>query len=520
MKKAITVSAISLVLALAGSFLLFRGEPTKCGQDALAGAQSTSQRGPASGPLRLGAANSIYFTDSNGKAIYLTGSHNWNNLQDAEPLLLTDADSTKLIDPGSATYPKFDFSDYLRFLVRENHNFTRLWMWEQAAWVPWMIRKQTIQPLPYARTGPGTALDGKPKFNLTQFDQEYFDRLRSRVSAAGDQGIYVSVMLFQGFSIETRNEPPMTKPWRGHPFNRANNSNGVNGDPNGDNEGSEIHTLRIPEITAIQESYVRKAVATLNDLDNVLWEISNESSGRSLDWQYHMINFIKRCEAGQPKQHPVGMTFCWPGCTNTDLFDSPADWISPNSTWQDNYRENPPAGNGRKVIISDTDHLWGVGGDRAWVWKCFTRGLNPIFMDPVDMPQWSSVRAAMGATLALAERMNLGDMRPHGDLASSGYCLANPGQEYLIYAPLDVPWIESRRFIRRLKRPARNIRRLLKSKVTLDLSSYPAKFRVEWFNPCTGEITADHPINGGAKLSLTAPFRGDAVLYVRRESGV
>jgi hypothetical protein len=278
--------------------------------------------------------------------------------------------------------------------------------------------------------------------------------------------------------------------------------------------------LQIPEIIAIQESYVRKAVATLNDLDNVLWEISNESSDRSLDWQYHMINFIKRCEAGQPKQHPVGVTFCWPGCANTDLFDSPADWISPNSTSQDNYRENPPAGKGRKVIISDTDHLWGVGGDRAWVWKSFTRGLNPIFMDPVDMPQWSSIRASMGATLAWAERMNLGDMKPHGDLASTGYCLANPGQEYLIYAPLDVPWIESRRFIRRLKRPARNIRRLLKSKVALDLSSYPAKFRVEWFNPCTGEITVGHPINGGAKLSLTAPFRGDAVLYVRRESGV
>ena len=72
------------------------------------------------------------------------------------------------------------------------------------------------------------ALDGKPKFDLTKFDEDYFDRLRSRVSAAGEQGIYVSVMLFQGWSIETeRLEPRMTKSWRGHPFNRANNINGV-----------------------------------------------------------------------------------------------------------------------------------------------------------------------------------------------------------------------------------------------------------------------------------------------------
>ena len=31
-------------------------------------------------------------------------------------------------------------------------------------------------------------------------------------------------------------------------------------------------------ITALQEAYVRKVVDTVNDLDNVLYEISNESS--------------------------------------------------------------------------------------------------------------------------------------------------------------------------------------------------------------------------------------------------
>ena len=36
-------------------------------------------------------------------------------------------------------------------------------------------------PQPFARTGPGDALDGKPKFDLTQLNDEYFDRLRQRV---------------------------------------------------------------------------------------------------------------------------------------------------------------------------------------------------------------------------------------------------------------------------------------------------------------------------------------------------
>ena len=70
--------------------------------------------------------------------------------------------------------------------------------------MPWLASKPTIQPLPYLRSGPGTALDGNPKFNLTEFNQDYFDRLRSRVIAAGECGIYVSVMLFQGWSIESK----------------------------------------------------------------------------------------------------------------------------------------------------------------------------------------------------------------------------------------------------------------------------------------------------------------------------
>ena len=40
-------------------------------------------------------------------------------------------------------------------------------------------------------------MDGKPKFDLTKFDPAYFERLRSRVEAAGQRGIYTSVMLFE-----------------------------------------------------------------------------------------------------------------------------------------------------------------------------------------------------------------------------------------------------------------------------------------------------------------------------------
>ena len=86
-----------------------------------------------------------------------------------------------------------------------------------------------------------------------------------------------------------------------------------------------------------------------------------------------MIRFVKQYEAKKPKQHPVGMTSCgYGGADDTEaLLQSPADWISPSPA-RDDYKTNPPAATGAKVILSDTDHQWGVGGDRAWVWKSFT----------------------------------------------------------------------------------------------------------------------------------------------------
>ena len=205
-------------------------------------------------------ANPRYFTDGSGRAIYLTGSHTWNRLQDRTDM----------------SQPEFGYAGYLRLLGRENHNFMRLWVWEQAAWAPWTTDMVKFHPLPYLRTGPETALDGEPKFDLTRLNQEYFDRLRSRVSAARDNGIYVAVMLFQGWSVEKKPNQP-GNPWNGHPFHRENNLNGVDGDLNGDGEGTEVHTLENPAITALQETYVRKVVNTVNDLDNVLWEICNEA---------------------------------------------------------------------------------------------------------------------------------------------------------------------------------------------------------------------------------------------------
>ncbi len=450
------------------------------------------------GPLRVHPKNGRYFTDDSGRAIYLTGAHTWNNFKDMGPA-----------DPPA----EFDFDAYLNFMTAHNHNFIRLWTWELSRY-GYDGKTTYAQPFPWPRTGPDKALDGKPKFDLSKLDESYFQRLRQRCIEAGKRGIYVSVMLFEGHGLHASDGPWC---WDGHPMHAANNTSGINGDPDGDGRGVETQMLKIPGITAIQETYVRKILDTLNDLDNILYEIVNESGGYSTEWQYHFIRFIHDYEKGKPKRHPVGMTFQYHRDekvrgSNKTLFDSPADWISPNP--DGGYRDAPPAADGSKIILNDTDHLWGIGGNVDWVWMSFCRGMNPLFMDPYNRaqtwaadtkpqntwtdhlggvpnldPKWQPIRTAMGATSRLARRFDLAAMMPRNNLASTGFCLADPGKVYIAYLPNG-------------------------SQITLDLSGAQGTLTVEWMNPIDGTITNRNTVEGGAKRQLKIDSAGDWVVIV------
>ncbi len=132
-----------------------------------------------------------------------------------------------------------------------------------------------------------------------------------------------------------------------------------------------------------------RVLDTLHDMDNVLYEVVNEAVPESVSWQYHFIRFIQQYEREhQYVAHPAGMTFFqlgeFGGGDNTALFDSPADWISPGGYTK--YARNPPTADGRKVILLDTDHIHGIGGDQDFMWESFFRGHNLIYMDPFDAP--------------------------------------------------------------------------------------------------------------------------------------
>jgi hypothetical protein len=458
----------------------------------------------ATGPLRALASNPRYFTDGSGKAILLTGSQTWDTFQDTD----------------QSTFPgAFDFTTYVNFLKSHGHNVTILWRKDLPTYCGWGAGGTWhMTPFPWQRTGGsgGTqvASDGLPAFDLTQFNQVYFDRLRSRVIQLQQNGIYAIVELFDGLGLSNNRCSS-----DGYPFTGGNNVNGVD-----DGGGANSMTMGSPNtITNYQDAFVQKVIDTLNDQPNVLWEISEEAPTASTWWQGHMISLIHTYETGKPVQHPVGFPYVT-GTSDSLLYNSDADWVAPGA------RISPTStcGSGTpacKVNINDSDHSYfGMWNDsaqtnRSYVWENFANGNQVMFMDPYLIywtsgnrnlclsptngvcsgpdSRWNNMRDNLGYTLNYANKMDLAKMTPQGNLSSTGYCLADnvaTGAEYLVYAPNGGTF-------------------------TVNLSTTTRVLNVEWFNPASGTTTTGGTITGGASHSFTAPFSGDAVLYLVDSAG-
>jgi hypothetical protein len=445
-----------------------------------------------SSPLRVSATNPHFLVDASGRAVYLSGSHTWDDLQDLSQ------------SPGTAAL--FDFNSYVNFLVAHGQDATILWRKDLPTFCNWGAGGTwTASPFPWPRTGPGMASDGQPAFDLSQFNQTYFDRLRARVVQLEQNGIYAGVELFDGLQLLNNRCPN-----DGYPFTGGNNVNGVN-----DGGGTGSMTMTAPNaITNYQDAYVKKVIDTLNDQPNVLWEISEEAPSNSTWWQNHMINLIHSYEATRPLQHPVGYPTLTGGSDAT-LFASAADWVAPLS------RISPTTNPGNKAIVNDSDHsYYGMWNDSAqtnrnYLWENFTNGSSVLFMDPYQIywsnqnrnlcpnpvngvcsgvdPRWENFRNNLGYAVQMASTMNLAAMNPHPERSSTGYTLANTavtGSEFLVYAPNGGTF-------------------------TVNLSNTQDTLNAQWLNPSTGTTTPTATITGGSPAqTFTAPFAGDAILHI------
>jgi hypothetical protein len=480
-------------------------------------AQTTTAR-DSMGPLRVDPKNGHYFIRPDGKEVFLTGSQTWNVFQG--------------MGTSNAPTPT-DLHAFIKFLKVHGQNVTILWKKDLPIDCGWGARGiWYIAPFPFRRTGGADGMqlakDGLPAFDLSQLDQAYFDSLRIRVVELQRHGIYAIVQLFDGLQlIHDRCTDD------GYPFSAGNNVNGIDDAYHGGQSGTGSMTMtETNALVRFQDAYVKKMIDTLNDLPNVLWEISEEAPTDAQWWHNHMIGLIHAYERGgtfegvtypgKPFRHPVGIGGLKCPGDDSFLYGTSADWIAPDVGCGSTAVASPD--NQGHVILNDSDHSFyftrfvdpaGKVLDRKarnYIWENFTNGASVLFMDPYEInwvpgernicpkpvngicpapdPKYDNFRDNLGYTLRFANRMHLAGMKPDRSLASTTYCLADPGAEYLVYAPTGGTF-------------------------TVNLSAVHNALRVEWFNPENGKtITAGAVRGGSSAQTFTPPFTGDAVLYL------
>jgi hypothetical protein len=146
-------------------------------------------------------------------------------------------------------------------------------------------------------------------------------------------------------------------------------------------------------------------------------------------------------------------------------------------------------------VLLDSDHLWGIGGDAAWVWRAALRGYPVLYMDPLDDHSVrEGARRAMGIARTVMESLGLLATRPQPATASSRCCVVDstPGRERV------VAWAR-RRWL------------------GLDLRRLEKPFSATWIHPITGERRSAAPVRGAFALRRS-PWRDGAVLYLERSS--
>jgi hypothetical protein len=457
--------------------------------------------GPLAGrPLSVNPQNPLYFDDGSGKAVYLAGHQIFVDLQD-------NSFNKALIYNNRRT---LDWNQYLDFVTAHNFNYIRNWIiWSTGSGSMAPVNKAIAQPMPYKRVeGYGKANDGGDKFDLEQFDETFFGRMRSRCEDLQKRSVYVSIMLFEvyGFLEGEACGNPWQTLWDGNVFNRDNNINGIDTDYNNDGKGIEFFYTQDKRVLDLQKRYVRKVIETLSDLDNVFYEIANELYAPQ--WQYDMIEFIKKYEQGRPKQHLVLMspggrteTGSWKLMKPKVVTKSPANCFAVAGSWNGGAfgKKNPPANDVSKPGIVDMDHVSPGSSDVGYVWSALTRGYHfslydkPFEKPDVESPAWQRIRSNVSRAAAYAKRMDLSNAHPRADLTTTGFCLACPGEQYIIYQPKSGPFEVSALIAQ-------------------------ADYLYEWFDTDLYQVVEKDRFRSSAASKSFTPLKKEMVLFLERRA--
>ncbi len=184
---------------------------------------------------------------------------------------------------GSVINLDFDYRKYLETLSGYGMNYTRIFSgtYFEIEGESFGIQHNNLAPSKNNRIAPwvvvGSDKTGKLMYDLTRFNESYFERLKDFMNVAAEHDIIVEVTLFTSIYRDDH--------WDISPQNPENNINIKE-----KLSRLEAHTLNNGSLLDYQISFVRKIVSELNEFDNFFIEIQNEPWSDRPVSVYNLVN--------------------------------------------------------------------------------------------------------------------------------------------------------------------------------------------------------------------------------------
>lgn len=184
----------------------------------------------------------------------------------------------------------FDAEAFLDRLAAHHVNFTRFFLI-----LPWPVEPGPNR-LPFAKAGG--------KYDLHQFDEDFFRRLRAVARYAETLGIVCQVCLFDRCGLAIGDHLA----WDNNPYNADCNINGL---LSAGNRSYPAFCHTKGDIARINARFVTKVVETIGDCRNVIYEIMNEpyrELGSLREWHVWVADILRANLAGRPGSKLISST--------------------------------------------------------------------------------------------------------------------------------------------------------------------------------------------------------------------
>lgn len=344
--------------------------------------------------------------------------------------------------------------------------------------------------VPYARTGPEMAADGRPKFDLDELDPSFFEFWREVLSYARANDVVVQLSLLDFWHAHewlTEDGGDITHEWGlKHDFYQgANNINDI------DVATPAEYVDTAHPVFAVQQQLIARAVEELGVFPNIVWEVANEATVFQGDagtaWQLELADYITTHEQSLGRTPHLVM---------------PRDL--PNHEQTPGHLQVPPSqihgemvdrfGDGQPLIADNDCCLVPPSADdrRGRAWACLTAGAHlDLFHFPMreqavlESQDVADGMRYVGMLSSFLDEfsVDLLGMEPADQLVSSGWCYARPTEELLVYLP---------------------------SGGSTTVSELPSSYTATWFNPRDGSTQS-----AGDGPTFTAPDGADWALHIR-----